>query len=406
MFDRKLDPENAQNLCSKRISKDKQPSNSAVIKKGGCTETLILLLRCAVTGEEPAMDALKDLDLSALYALAERHSLVGATNIGLESIGIRDDRFREAYAKTLRKVLSMEADKRKLLSSLEEHGIWYMPLKGAVLKDDYPRLGMREMTDYDILYDEGHSKEVQKILTGMGYTVEEYDMHNVDSYIKPPTRRFEMHRKLFPAFSDEHYTYYKDVKQRLVKDTGNNYGWHFSREDLYVYLLAHEYKHWLAGGSGLRSLLDIWVYLRKYEDELNWAYIEKELETLGIKEFEAENRGLALSLFQGEPLNTQQKETLDFILSSGTFGTMENAVQQQVKRLGGGTRGKLRYAKERILLSKKGLQSAYPFFYRHKILIPFLYPYRAWRLFFRSREKTVAELKALLGTNRKGKKSS
>ena len=300
--------------------------------------------------------------------------------------------------------MAMETDKRKLLSILEDHGIWYVLLKGAILKDDYPRLGMRDMTDYDILYDEEHSKDVRKILTGMGYIVEEYDMHNVDSYIKPPTRRFEMHRKLFPSFSDDHYAYYKDIKQRLIKDTGNNYGWHFSREDLYVYLLAHEYKHYMTAGSGLRSLLDIWVYLRKYGDELNWGYIEKELETLGLKEFEEENRSLALSLFQGEPLNTQQKEMLDFILRSGTFGTMENEVQQQVERLGGGIRGKLRFAKERILLTEKGIESAYPFFYRHKVLIPFLYPYRVWRAFFRSRKKTVAELRALLGTNMKGKK--
>ena len=146
----------------------------------------------------------------------------------------------------------------------------------------------------------------------------------------------------------------------------------------------------LTAGSGLRSLLDIWVYLRKYGDELNWGYIEKELETLGLKEFEEENRSLALSLFQGEPLNTQQKEMLDFILRSGTFGTMENEVQQQVERLGGGIRGKLRFAKERILLTEKGIESAYPFFYRHKVLIPFLYPYRVWRAFFRSRKKTVA----------------
>ena len=243
----KHDQDNAQILCAEKINGNWQPSNSVTLRRNS-TEALILLLRCAITGEIPEGDCLRDLDLSALYTLAEKHSVTGATNIGLESAGIRDDRFREAYAKTVRKVMAMETDKRKLLSILEDHGIWYVLLKGAILKDDYPRLGMRDMTDYDILYDEEHSKDVRKILTGMGYIVEEYDMHNVDSYIKPPTRRFEMHRKLFPSFSDDHYAYYKDIKQRLIKDTGNNYGWHFSRQDLYVYLLAHEYKHYMTAG--------------------------------------------------------------------------------------------------------------------------------------------------------------
>ena len=395
-----------KNLSGKKQEQENMQGLGEVNRNGNSAGALILLLRCAITGEKPETDCLQNSDLSALYALAERHSLAGATNIGLESIGIRDDRFREAYGKTVRKVLSMETDMRKLLSRLEEHGIWYMPLKGAILKDYYPRIGMREMTDYDILYDEKHSDDVRTILTDMGYKVEEFDMHNVDSYIKPPTRRFEMHRQLFPTFSDEHYTYYKDVKQRLVKDTGNRFGWHFSREDLYVYLMAHEYKHYLAGGIGLRFLLDTWVYLRKHGNEMNWGSIDRELETLGIKEFEEENRHLALSVFQGEPMNPKQKKMLDFILGSGTFGTMENAVQQQVERFDGGVRGKLRYAKDRILLSKEGIQSAYPFFYRHKVLIPFLYPYRIWRMFFRSREKTVAELRALLGASRKGKKKS
>ena len=379
------------------------PFFSASLKGGKSAAALILLLRCAITGEKPDMDCLEGLDLSALYSLAERHSLAAATNIGLEYIGIQDTHFREAYAKALRKVLSLETDKHKLLFMMEEQGIWYMPLKGAVLKDVYPRIGMREMSDYDILYDAERDEDVRKILTGMGYIVEEYDVHSVDSYVKPPVCRFEMHRKLIPPHMDNIYKYYHDIKSRLVKDEGNGFGWHFLQEDFYVYLLVHEYKHYMAGGSGLRSLLDTWVFLRKYGEELNWDYIENELDILGIREFEEENRCLTIALFQGVSLNAQQMKLLDYIMGSGTFGTVGNAVQQQVERLGGGLRGKLLFIKERVLMPKKALESAYPFFYRHKALIPFLYPYRTWKLFFRSRKKVTAELKALLGTNKKEK---
>ena len=54
--------------------------------------------------------------------------------------------------KSLRKVLALEADKTALLRQMEEQNIWYMPLKGAVLKEDYPRLGVREMSDYPFFY--------------------------------------------------------------------------------------------------------------------------------------------------------------------------------------------------------------------------------------------------------------
>jgi hypothetical protein len=39
-------------------------------------------------------------------------------------------------------------------------------------------------------------------------------------------------------------------------------GMRLSDEDFYVYLVAHEYKHFVACGTGLRSLLDAFVWLR------------------------------------------------------------------------------------------------------------------------------------------------
>ena len=358
---------------------------------------LTALARSAVTGETPDRGVLEDIDLQELYALAQRHTLLGAVSAGLELAGIRDNGFREAGAKALRKVLSLETDQTALLKQLDALGIWYMPLKGAVLKYDYPRLGLREMSDCDILYDETHASDVRRILLEMGYTVDEYNMHNVDSYEKPPVCRFEMHRKLFsPYLDDRLFEYYKDVKQRLIKDEGNHSGWHFSSEDFYVYLLAHEYKHYMTGGSGLRFLLDTWVYLRKHGSELNREKVEKELDALGLRDFEQKNRALATALFEGKDLNGQQESLLRYMLDAGTFGTVDNEVRHQVEQLGGGWKGRLLFVKRRILIPMKTMESAYPFFYRHRALIPALYGYRLWKGLFRSRKKIAAELRALL----------
>lgn len=45
---------------------------------------------------------------------------------------------------------------------------------------------------------------------------------------------------------------------------GDGYEKHFSREDFYIYLVAHEYKHYFLGGTSLRSLADTYIYLKKY----------------------------------------------------------------------------------------------------------------------------------------------
>ena len=368
---------------------------------------LMYLVKCAIEGIVPDSVRIASLDLHALYQLAENHNMTAVTAMALESAGIRDEAFLEARGKAIRKAVCMETDMHLLTAQLEADGIWYMPLKGAVLKDYYPKLGMRQMSDYDILYDLSFAERVREILTGLGFHVDEYNMHNVDSYEKPPVSRFEMHRRLFsPYLDDRLYHYYENVRDRLLPDEGTEYALHFSPEDFYVYMLAHEYKHYITGGNGLRFLMDTFVFLRRFGETLDTRYIDAELEKLGITEFAEHNLHLVRHLFDGAPLLPEEEDMLEYMAEAGTFGTVNNAVSNRVEALGGGMRGKLRFAKERILIPMKTLESAYPFFYRHKALIPFLYPYRAWKLFFRSREKAAAELKALLRTEGKKKKQN
>ena len=68
------------------------------------------------------------------------------------------------------------------------------------------------------------------------------------------------------------------------------------------YMTAHEYKHYSAGGTGLRSLLDVYLFLRKFGKSLDFDYISQEAEAWGFTEFEGLNRSLALRLFPGEAL--------------------------------------------------------------------------------------------------------
>ena len=58
----------------------------------------------------------------------------------------------------MRKALLFDAERKGILDFMEQRGIWYLPLKGVVLKDYYPAVGMRQMSDNDILYDEFGSK--------------------------------------------------------------------------------------------------------------------------------------------------------------------------------------------------------------------------------------------------------
>lgn len=87
--------------------------------------------------------------MSAKYFI---DALVGTT---LKQAGVVLPKYwEERMVKTVRKVLLFDAERKKLCAWMESEHIWYLPLKGIVLKDYYPSVGMRQMSDNDILFDE------------------------------------------------------------------------------------------------------------------------------------------------------------------------------------------------------------------------------------------------------------
>nr|MCR5122646.1 nucleotidyltransferase family protein [Ruminococcus sp.] len=282
---------------------------------------VIYLTYCAVNKRKPNENRLKNMELTEVFTAAQNHMLTAACATALESAGINDKEFTQAKAKAMRKNAQMDIDRAMLLAELEKEGIWYMPLKGTVLKDYYPTYGMRQMSDNDILFDSTRAADVRRIMESLGFTAEKSGASNHDIYFKQPVSNFEMHTGLFDIRQKEQiYGYFTDVKERLVKDEDNSFGYHFSDEDFYIFITAHEYKHYSKGGTGLRSLLDIYVYMNRFADKLDFGYIEAECEKLGIADFEKQTRRLATDLFGGKNPTEEDKEMLKYIALSGTYG--------------------------------------------------------------------------------------
>ena len=335
---------------------------------------MIALIRCVVNGETPGTDLTGGLDLPALFQVCQAHALTACCAYALESAGIRDAAFTEAKDKSIRKNIIMDAERKKILNHLEQEQIWYMPLKGALMKEWYPRLGMRQMSDNDILFDMQRRSDVRKIMEACGFTMKA-EREVVDEFVKAPVHNFEMHGELFMEYqTGKMADYYLGVKERLIKDDGNGYGWHFSDEDFYLFMTAHEYKHYSLGGTGVRSLLDTYIFLRKFGSGLNWDYLNAELEKLGIAEYESESRTLAQKLFSGEALSNAETERLDYYVTSGTYGTRNHSIRNNLKNKSGGSRAL--YVFRRIFPPMDDIKRNHPFFYRHKWLIPVLWLWR------------------------------
>ena len=357
------------------------------------------LASCAINDQVPDVARVGTMNLENLYKAADRHLLTGITAMALENAGIKDEAFTQAKGKAIRKVAAFDVERTAVLAKLEDAGIWYAPMKGCVLKELYPKIGMRQMADNDILIDASRTADVKAVMESLGFSSDGYTGRSVhDHYMKPPVCNFEMHRMLFRPTHDARIAeYYQDVKSRLILNEGSRYGYHFSDEDFYVYMIAHEHKHYSSSGTGLRSVLDAYVFLRKKGDALDWAYISREFDNLGIADFEEQNRSLALHLFDGEKLTERDEKMMEYILSSGTYGTVQNRVENGIKRYGSGPFGKLRYIMSRLFLPMETVRAVFPLFAKYPILLPLLPFYRVFRALRSRKGRLQAELKALTG---------
>ena len=92
---------------------------------------------------------------------------------------------------------------------------------------------------------------------------------------------------------------------------------------------------------------------------------------------------------------------MDYILSSGTYGTLRNCIDNQIKQYGSGPLGRRKYFFSRVFLPMRTVRACFPLFARLPILLPFLPLYRLFRGLTERRAKIRSELKILAEYNDK-----
>ncbi len=379
---------------------------------------LLYLTACGVNQIKPSDKCLENYinnieGLENLYKVSCRHFLESLVGMTLKNAGvILIDEWNERISKAIRKSILFEVERNKIFSFMEQNNIWYLALKGIILEKYYPVLGMRQMSDNDILFDSEYADNVKKYMVTHGYTAVSVGKGNHDVYKKKPIYNFELHRALYGKIHNNSWVeYYSNIKDRLIKNENKSFEYYMSYEDFYVYIMSHAFKHYNESGTGIRSLLDFYVYLQREERILDFSYIERECEVLGIAEFEKNSRQLCKKVFSQniikayEPelfemkLSNKENEKLYYYLTSGVYGTVDHMVDKNLKKYKNkeGKISKIKYIFRRIFPDEEFIRKYYPFFNKHKYLIPVLWMRRFVRLVVnkKRRKKISRELKFL-----------
>ena len=256
------------------------------------------------------------------------------------------------------------SERDKLVRLLTEDGIDVLPLKGSVLIDLYPDPSWRQMADLDMLIRADQNHKVRAHMEHLGYTTKIFDSGKDDCYDLPPFLHVEMHRQLvpesspLPGLSD----YYVDPWRRAVAGAASDaktgtassqpgsaneqpaHLYHFSWDDYYLFLLAHFYRHFQVGGSGIRNVMDIYVFLQNHKQDLHEEYLAAELEKLHMTDFRTDMEARAerwFGTYEQTPVN-RHREDIDYLLfSSGAYGLVSYSMDFALNRQAEEHRSKL-----------------------------------------------------------------
>lgn len=100
-----------------------------------------------------------------------------------------------------------------------------------------------------------------------------------------------------------------------------------------MYNIAHFAKHFQGGGSGIRSVMDIYI-MNNAMPEMNMVYVYKQLEKLGLSDFYKKVTALEKYWFEDGRFSEEIEETAKYVLSSGTYGTVYNSVKNEINKNG------------------------------------------------------------------------
>ena len=246
---------------------------------------------------------------------------------------LKAENLPEAYKKplsenvfqSLQRTLVQVNELKGLIGTCEEKQIRNQPMKGSCMKFMYPSPELREMSDIDILIDQDRMDEIADVLKEKGYTLYKSVRHH-DVYTKAPYMVVEAHRTMYDKTIDKNqFQYFSSFTKTHLRE-GHTCTYDYNTEDFYVYMMAHMAKHFYSRGCGIRNIVDVYIYLNLYRDQMNWDYTNKELDTCGILDFTRHMEKLAMVWLNGEEGDSFYDSLFDYMLNSGIYGKDENGV--------------------------------------------------------------------------------
>ena len=335
---------------------------------------LIEILYAAINGienDESIKEKLTPEMLPSVYRLAKKHDLAHVVShfVYRSKMEIDPELRARLHQEELLSVYRNEQMKYALgeiCRIFDEAEITYIPLKGSVIRPFYPYESMRTSCDVDILIHEEDLKAAINSLEAKGYQCGKRNYHDVPLFA-PNKVHLELHFNIQENMADLDVVL-KDAWQYAVPTNGSQYA--FSKEFFAFHIFAHMAYHFVSGGCGIRSLLDIWVLEHKMG--ISYTCAKPLLEKAGIYQFASEMSKLAERCFTQNSRDPFSDFLLKYIFSGGVYGSVENHVAVDKSKSG----GSVGYVFKRLFLPYSSMMFLFPCLKKAPYLLPFCWVIR------------------------------
>ncbi len=309
-------------------------------------------------------------DLSHIVAAVVRNGGVDVSE-ELKMLGKRLERQAVYRLEMINHVL---AETGSIFSSAD---IDYIPLKGSVIREYYKEPYLRTSGDIDILIRENDTDSAVGLLTKNGYKLIKKNYHDI-LFHAPNGVHIELH-----------YSICENVKKtdKILQNAWSyvqktDGGYKFTDEFFLFYLYAHAHYHFLQGGCGVRTLMDIAV-LKNVEIDIKTA--EKLLCRAGIYKFAYELEKLTDTVFSSAPRDKFYDILLGYIMEGGTHGSTGNKAAVKKRE----SKSNLKYILSRIFMPYSQMKIRYPALEKAPFLLPAFWVVRLFGILFKGDTKRI-----------------
>ncbi len=354
-------------------------------------EYLIRLLNAVIKKEQPE-ELPERLSFELLFKLASFHSVANTAFYGIEKLKRKPEsellkKWAEVRDKEIIKDITQTTELYSIISAFDKAEIRFIILKGSHLKTLYPQSDFRSMSDIDIYIEDADTEKAKTALLSLGYEINRLEQGVHDVYYKKPVMNIEVHRDLFGEGGQEFAPIFTDLwsKSELVEKTCYN----LSPDYFFSYVLAHGIKHYDNGGSGIRTFMDIYIYLSKMGSKLNMEKIEELFESVGKKESLMDFIRLSEIWFGEGEYTDKYREMERYIIRGGTYGTFTN---QTIMEMKGKSKGAFLFGKLFPKLSY--MQEQFPVLRKAPVLLPVFWLVRMVKAVTVNRKQNAEKFKA------------